>query len=143
MALEGGEGSASCHGRSLPPGKTLYPSYRRLGGPQGRSGQVRKILPPPGFDPQTVQPVFSHYTNYATWPTRGLTCSGIKTLPVPILPARCETRTDQGALQCSPLNVTHTSAPDRYLKDSNLDEYQGCFNHLLAIYLGRLDVQSW
>ena len=31
--------------------------YRRLGGPQGQSGQVRKILAPPGFNPQTVQPV--------------------------------------------------------------------------------------
>jgi hypothetical protein len=31
--------------------------YRRLGGPQGRSGRVRKISPPPGFDPWTVQPV--------------------------------------------------------------------------------------
>jgi len=31
---------------SLPPGKTRYPLYRRLGGPQGRSGRVRKILPP-------------------------------------------------------------------------------------------------
>jgi hypothetical protein len=30
---------------ALPPGKTRYPLYRRLGGPQSRSGQVRKILP--------------------------------------------------------------------------------------------------
>jgi hypothetical protein len=29
-----------------PSGKTQYPLYRRLGGPQGRSGQVQKILPP-------------------------------------------------------------------------------------------------
>jgi len=36
-ALEGGEGSTSHPGRSLPPGKTWYPFYRRLGGPQGRS----------------------------------------------------------------------------------------------------------
>ena len=43
---------------ALPPGKTRYPLYRRLGGPQGRSGRVRKILPSPGFDPRTVQPVF-------------------------------------------------------------------------------------
>jgi hypothetical protein len=49
----------------LPPGKTRYPLYKKLGGPQGRSGQVRKISPPPGFDPRTVQPVASHYTNYA------------------------------------------------------------------------------
>ena len=34
-ALEGGEGSASRPDRSLPPGKTRYPLYRRLGGPQG------------------------------------------------------------------------------------------------------------
>ena len=60
-ALEGGEGSASRPGRKLPPGKTRYLLYRRLGGPQGRSGQVRKISPPTGFDPRTVQPVGSRY----------------------------------------------------------------------------------
>ena len=48
---KGVEGSASRPGRSLPPGKTRYPLYRRLGGAQGRSGKVRKISPPPGFDP--------------------------------------------------------------------------------------------
>jgi hypothetical protein len=69
MALEGGEGSASCCSRFLPLGKTRYPLYRRLGGPQGRSGKVRKILPPPGFDPWTVQPVANRYTDYATRPT--------------------------------------------------------------------------
>ena len=42
---------------ALLPGKTRYPLYRRLGRPQGRSGRVRKISPPPGFDPRTVQPV--------------------------------------------------------------------------------------
>ena len=56
---------------ALPPGKTRYALYRRLGGPQGRSGRVRKISPPPGFDPRTVQPVASRYTDYAipaaTW----------------------------------------------------------------------------
>jgi hypothetical protein len=40
------------------PGKeTQYPSHRRLGGPQSRSGGVREISPPPGFNPRTVQPV--------------------------------------------------------------------------------------
>ena len=67
-ALEGGEGSASSPGHSLPSGKTRYPLYRRLGGPQGRSGRVWKISPPPGFDPRTFQPVASSYTDYATWP---------------------------------------------------------------------------
>jgi hypothetical protein len=41
-----GEGSASRPGRFLPPGKTRHTLNRRLGGPQGRSGQVRKISPP-------------------------------------------------------------------------------------------------
>jgi len=48
---------------ALPPGKTRYPLYRRLGVPQGRSEQVRKILPPPAFDPRTVQPIASNYTD--------------------------------------------------------------------------------
>ena len=34
---------------ALPPGKIRYPLYRRLGGPQGRSGQVRKISTPTGI----------------------------------------------------------------------------------------------
>ena len=44
-----GEGSASRPGRPLPPGKNRYPLCRRLGEPQGRSGQVRKISPPTGI----------------------------------------------------------------------------------------------
>ena len=51
---------------ALPPGKTRYPLYRRLGGPQGRSGRVRKISSTPGFDPQTVQPLASPYSDWAT-----------------------------------------------------------------------------
>jgi hypothetical protein len=61
-----GEGSASRPGRSLPPGKTRYPLYRRLRGPQGRSGQLREISPPPGFYPRTVQPIANRYTDYDT-----------------------------------------------------------------------------
>ena len=48
-ALEGGEGSASRPAHSLLPGKTRYLLCRRLGGPQGRSGQVGKISPPTGI----------------------------------------------------------------------------------------------
>jgi len=48
---------------ALPPGQTRYPLYRRLGGPQGRSGRVRKISAPPGYDPRTVQPVTGRYTD--------------------------------------------------------------------------------
>jgi hypothetical protein len=50
---------------ALPPGEIRYPLYRRLGGPQGRSGRVRKIPPPPEFDPRAVQPVASRYTDCA------------------------------------------------------------------------------
>ena len=50
---------------ALPPGKTRYPLYRRLGRPQGRSGRMRKMSPPPGFFPRTVQPVASRYTDWA------------------------------------------------------------------------------
>ena len=46
---------------ALPPEKTWHPLYRRLGGPQGRSGQGRKISPSPGFDTRTVHPVASRY----------------------------------------------------------------------------------
>jgi len=51
---------------TFTPRKTWYPLYRRLGGPQGRSGQVRKFSPTPGFDPQTIEPVSSRYTDWAT-----------------------------------------------------------------------------
>jgi len=50
---------------ALHPGKTRYLFYRRLDWPQGLSGRVRKILPTPGFDPRTVQPVASLYTDWA------------------------------------------------------------------------------
>ena len=48
----------------LPLGKSRYPLYRRMGGPQDRSGPVRKTSPPPGFDPGNVQPVASRYTDW-------------------------------------------------------------------------------
>ena len=63
--LEWDEGSAARTGRTLPPEKNRYPLYRRLGWSQGRSGQVRKISSPPGFDDRTVQPVVSRYTDWA------------------------------------------------------------------------------
>ena len=44
-ALEGDEWSAARPGRTLPPGKTQCPLYRRLGRPQGRSGRAEKSRP--------------------------------------------------------------------------------------------------
>ena len=60
-----GVGGQSHAPAALLQGKSSYPLYRRLGGPHSRSGTVRKISPPPGFDRRTVQPVDSRYTDYA------------------------------------------------------------------------------
>jgi len=54
-ALEGGEWSAARPGRTLPPGKTWYPFYMRLGGPQGRCGQEENLVPT-GIRSRTVEP---------------------------------------------------------------------------------------
>ena len=48
---------------ALPPKKDSVPI---VDGHQGRSGRVRKISPPPGFEPRTVQPVASRYIDWAT-----------------------------------------------------------------------------
>jgi len=64
MALEGGEGSASRPGHSLPPGKDPVPIVQEAGwapGPIWTSAE--NLASPPGFDPRTVQPVASRYTD--------------------------------------------------------------------------------
>jgi hypothetical protein len=45
---------------ALPAGKTRYPG---LDGSLGLYGRVWKISPTPGFDPRTVRPVASRYTD--------------------------------------------------------------------------------
>ena len=54
--LEGGEWSAARPGRTLPPEKTWYPFYRRLGGFQGRSERAENLVPT-GIRSRIVQPV--------------------------------------------------------------------------------------
>jgi hypothetical protein len=84
----GGGWSTPRPGRFTPRKRYPIPLYRRLGGHQDRSGRVRKIAPPPGFDPQAVQPVASRYTDcaipayvnivtpyYTFFPTSPVTCS--------------------------------------------------------------------
>jgi hypothetical protein len=44
--------------------KLWYPLCRRMCGIRGRSGRARKTSPPPGFDPQTFQPVASGCAGY-------------------------------------------------------------------------------
>jgi len=62
------EWSAARPGRTLPSGKTRYQFYRRLGGPQGRSGRAENLVPT-GIRSRTVQPVVSRYIDWATQPT--------------------------------------------------------------------------
>jgi len=68
-ALEGSVWSAArpCH--TLLPGKTRYPLYRRLCGPPGRPGRAENFFPT-GIRSRTVQPVVSHYTDWAIGPTK-------------------------------------------------------------------------
>jgi len=58
---------------------TRRPFYRRLGGPQGRPGRVRKISPQPRFDPRSVQHVSSRNIHY-TIPTHDQLQWRIKTI---------------------------------------------------------------
>ena len=64
-ALDGGEWLTPHPGRSTPGKETRYSQHTWVGGPQGRSGRVWNTSPPPGFDPRTVQPVASRYTDWA------------------------------------------------------------------------------
>ena len=62
--MVGGQGHVPA---ALPPAMPRYALYRRLGGPQGRPGRLQNFSspPPPGFDPRTVQPAASLYTDWA------------------------------------------------------------------------------
>jgi len=71
-----GEWSAACPGSTLPPGKTRYPFYRRLGGSKGRSGRA-EYLAPTRIRSRTVQPVVSRYINWATRPTTEMSTRNI------------------------------------------------------------------
>ena len=55
-AIEGGEWSAARPGRTLSPGKNRYQLYRRLRGPQGRSGRAENLVST-GIRSRNVQPV--------------------------------------------------------------------------------------
>jgi len=63
-ALEGGGGGgvSSTPRPHFTPGKDLVPIYRRLGGPQGRSGRAENLVST-GIRSRIVQPVVSRYTD--------------------------------------------------------------------------------
>ena len=70
-ALEGGGGGVDGQRQNqndLPSGESSIPIYRRLGGPQGRSGKVwrrENLLSPLVIETRTVQTVASRYTDWA------------------------------------------------------------------------------
>ena len=47
---------------ALTQRKTLYPLNKRLGGTEGRFGE-EILLPLPGFEPRTIQPIPSRQTD--------------------------------------------------------------------------------
>jgi len=55
-------GQRKLPGRFTPVKETRYPLYRSLSESQRLFGQVEKSSQP-GFDPRTVQPVASRYTD--------------------------------------------------------------------------------
>jgi hypothetical protein len=63
-ALDGVDGQSQ-NPAALLPEKTRYLLHSRAVGPQDLSARLRKISPPLGFDPGTVQPVASPYTDWA------------------------------------------------------------------------------
>ena len=90
-ALEGGEWAAARPSHTLPSGKTRYLFYRRLGRPpQGQSGWAENLAPT-GIRSWTVQPIVSHYTDWATRPTHTIKYSLISTfLKVLLFPKKEE-----------------------------------------------------
>ena len=57
LALDGGGWSTPRPSRFTHGEESRYPLYRRQGRLKDRSGQLREISPPPGFEAWTVQPV--------------------------------------------------------------------------------------
>jgi hypothetical protein len=88
-----GEWSAARPGHPLLPGKTRYPFYRRLGGPQSRSGWAENLVPT-GIRSRNVQPVVSRYTYWATRPTDLYGTSIITPLN------KVQSRSTQGQIRC-------------------------------------------
>jgi hypothetical protein len=85
---------------ALPPGMTRYPLYRRLGGPQGRSGRVLKISPPPAFDTRTVQPVASAASNGQKLPAGNSRYVGALLLETVVLVCSCVKLAERHCVSC-------------------------------------------
>jgi hypothetical protein len=90
-ALDGSGWTTPHPGRFTSEKETRDLFYSWLGGPKDRSGRVGRISPPPGFNPRTVKPVASHYTDWAipvdVYINTSLFINDQKILPPP--PPRC------------------------------------------------------
>jgi len=72
---------------ALPPRKTRYLLYRKLGGPQGRSGRERKIFLPPTGIRSPDRPARSESLNRLSYPGPHV---GISVLMLPcVMVVRC------------------------------------------------------
>jgi hypothetical protein len=52
------------HPSHLTPERDPANTVQRQGGPLAQSRRVQKVSLPPGFNPQNVQPIASHYTDH-------------------------------------------------------------------------------
>jgi len=113
-----------CHTTAaLPPGKTWYPLYRRLGGPQGRPERVRKISPPTGIR-SPDRPARSELLYR-------LSCSGpqCKTIQ-PLNFYFCGLSDDVGMSDYTPSNITRFDELEEISKETVVAEcgyYPGIF----------------
>jgi len=142
-ALYGGGWSTPRPGR-FTPGKDPVPI-----GPQGRSGQVRKVSPP-GFDPRTVHPVASRYTDWAvpahclrkkevrlTWRVRhalSLSVCLFVPLTVSLSLTRTNTRTHKHAHSHTPKASDAEVWQEIF---ASLDSWRMLYKNYILIYLRR------
>jgi len=133
---------------ALSPRKTRYLLFRRLSRPQDRSGRVRKISPPPGFDPWTVQPVASRYTDCAIL-AHFLRVKGSRHMKVVRLSAPRTGRTyppRQYPLYSLLLEAESTPGPECAWKDYVNEKFQ--WHHresqiILKLIFGKYDGLDW
>jgi len=94
-ALEGAEWSAARPGRTLLPGKTWYPFYRRLGGPvwtDGKSRPHRDSIPDrPGRSQSLYQLSYPDHSKYIFTQSDGFV--SIRRAVVPLLKVLCNSLT--------------------------------------------------
>jgi hypothetical protein len=92
------------------PGRTQYPLYRRLGGPQSRIPVGAENLAPNGFDPRTVPPVVA----------------------IPTVLSQPTTKTARSAHKLAPLCTCSHTRSDTHTHTSSLNSFK-TRNHGLCV----------